>query len=252
MAIPSSVVAGRPATLAGVVQSSSVLNATPNYPFFLVHHTNAEGSWNVETEGLDRPTWLPVVSRVPIMPGAANHRTRQADEGVAASYQLAHNNLEAAGAIILKHDLKCGGVDSYMYQTDCQARDAEGRVGASGAYYYEAWCTPEQPILGARAKDRLDRAAYNRWRLALVEEGHVPPPNPRVIGKALADERRRHANAEGRTYTTEEGRERKLGAAASRFELHEKAVVPQRRERASAATPNDPEPKSRSRKPSDG
>lgn len=242
MAIPSNLPTGRRANLAGISEGSALLNANPNPPFFLVHHKDAVGSWDVETEGLDGPTWLPVLCRVPITPGSANHRTVSRGEPPTAAYELAHNVLRQSGAIVLPQDISAGGVDGYMMEVDCE-RVENGNVGQRGLYYFEAWSTPIPPMAGGKVRDQIDRAKHNIFRLALVEDGIIPPPHADVIRGRMRSERARLGASEARDYGSDEARTRNLGAARARVERYTSAVIPDRTEVKVVAVPKTTKPR---------
>lgn len=219
--------AGRRASLSGVVKEEGLLNAAPNTPFFLVHFRDAVGGWMPETEGLEGPTWLPLLSRVPIVAGTSGHRTRGEGEPLEASYLAAHDQIRQRGGIIIPLEFETAEIPGYMRVTDCRPRNADGYLGARGVYYHEAWCTPTSAGFGQRVKDRCDVGLYNRFRLSLVEAGIIPAPNPEILRQQIRSEERRLGNRQTRNYQTDAARDRALKEADDRISLARKARTPQ-------------------------
>jgi hypothetical protein len=143
----------------------------PNPAFFLVHHPK---SWEVESEGLKAPTFLPVFAPFALLPGAGGVRTRDRGEAKSESYRRAVGDRRDRGEIFidpnkpLAADHRPAGTPEGGYLRAAPCRDP--KTGTEGLFHDEVWNVPLQ---GGGA--RFDRASYNRWRAWLVESGAVPP-----------------------------------------------------------------------------
>lgn len=157
------------------------LRASPSAPFLLQHHPNA---WEVAEEGLEGPTWVPILSPRRLVPGANGVRTVKRGEGKEAAFKKAIDKDEGQGYITLDRDLQVSaehlpdGVPAgrYIRSLDC----VDPRTRAEGKIHVEAWEVPMDAPAGQRHTFRFDRASYNKWRAHLVESGVIPEPLPAV------------------------------------------------------------------------
>jgi len=226
MGIPSSdltSVDSRPASLGGLVDRPK-LPLPGNSPFFLVHYADVGGSWEVAEEGLDAPTFLPVLQPYPIRPGAAGVRTVSADEPRSRMYARPLAKLQEQGAVVLPLDFHVdaahlpAGVAAgpYLRETDAQG----------GPFYHTAWDTPRKAVRGNTATVDCDRAAYNRWRAALVTSGIVPEPRGAILEDVRARALRRLDTVRAATDIPTDMREAKTAVARSRVDAVVAAKLP--------------------------
>jgi len=170
MAVPA-----RPSTSTGVPaavsaasdasQTVDALRAEPNDPFWLVVYPNSPTGWNVETRGVDEPTYLPSLHVVPLVEGANGIRTTGKGEDAARGKDGVRNNLAIQGAILIDPA-------KYLLKTAC---------AGGGSYYHTPWQILRQPLAGQRMIPKVDHVAYAAFRLSLVEDGIVPPPSDQVV-----------------------------------------------------------------------
>lgn len=190
MAIPgmmsTEVPQSRPAGY-GAYEAAPVLGVRANVPFWMVHWAGSRGSWSVDTEGLDGPTWLPVVSPVSLQPGAFGVRTITPDEARSnpgAALTVARENVAKRNGVILNHavqipdDALPDGVPAGGYHRSVDA------IG--GQFYHTPWDQPRKSMSGAAPSPKHDAASYNRWRLWLVTSGQIAAPDEQVIDDAIA------------------------------------------------------------------
>lgn len=207
-------------------QEPKILAAEPNWEFFLVHYP---GNWEVESEGLNAPTWLPELQRDWVRPGVNLKRTPKEGQPEYA-YDESHLTITRAGGVILPQDIQVAGVDGYVRRVACR----DPRTKRRGYLYMDAWEVPKPRPDGQRVKFQRDRAAYNRWRKALVEAGYIALPDPDVIDTKAArvlSHVDRHA---AKHDLPAEVREKLVEQAKAKAEMYESAVVP---EGDAAATP---------------
>jgi len=223
--------------------TQGVIRAEATPPFFLVHFPR-HGNWVIETEGLEGPTWLPELQRIPIEPGTLvfhqkKHRSDPIDTVVSDSIAL----LQRRGAVVIPPDIRVAATGCYRpddpesgfgYIRELSVEHPKTRQ--PGIRHIDAWETPKPALAGRRLKFTRDRARYNRWLLALVEEGYIKPP---IAGEL--DPKKRHLAAmvdrhAGKQDINEEHRERLVTAAEARVEQVEVAEVPQAVEMVRAGT----------------
>lgn len=226
MGIPSSdmtSVDSRPASLGGLVDRPK-LPLPGNSPFFLVHYTDVGGSWEVVEEGMDAPTFVPVLQPYPIRPGAAGVRTVSADEPRSRMYARPLAKLQEQGAVVLPLDFTVdaahlpAGVASgpYLRETDAQG----------GPFYHTAWDTPRKAVRGNTATVDCDRAAYNRWRAALVTSGVIPEPRAAILDDVRARAIRRLDVVRAATDIPTDMREAQTAVARARVDSIRSAKLP--------------------------
>lgn len=166
----------KPVSLAEALGGSeAVVNLRPNHPFLLVHHQGREGSWEICTEGLDGPTWLPVFQQVPMVPGAGV-LTREQGMSPEDTIKPLMDRLAKDRSVVIRPE------DAGYLESD----DAvDYRTKQTGRFWRLAWervqrsavpDTPDQVV--------LDHAAYNAWRLEVFQAGMVPPPSDHVLSAA--------------------------------------------------------------------
>jgi hypothetical protein len=173
-----------------------VLVVRPNVPFYLIHYADHPGNWDVGiisqvwvdgegsevVEGTDdaRTTvpesdigswWLPTMQRDPVQPGVNGHRTIKKGDKARQAYSQAHELITNDGGVILPLAL------GYRVEMDCVHPISKAR----GTFYTDAWSEPRAKIRGRRVKTNFDRNRYNRWRLMLMREGYIAPPDQQLL-----------------------------------------------------------------------
>jgi len=237
---PAMPASGVPRVSAGVVQvqsaaiasavGSNLLKAKPNVAFFLAHHPE---SWEVRTEGLIAPTWLPEVLYSPVMPGVNGHRTRPKNAPFEWAYEQAHDKLRRKGCrVILWQDAMVrkadGSVSAYITEAKCRNPRPPNE---EGLFYMDAWDVPRSVRQGKRIKFRRDFAGFNLWRLFLVEAGIVAPPDPDLIGPECEQVERAeyHLDRKAGKVINEDLREREVSAQRIKVDRLKSARIPQPR-----------------------
>lgn len=153
------------------------LRVKPSEPFLLQHRPN---SWEVESEGLDGPTWLPILAPRAIKAGANGMRTIKRGEQADDAYRAALARDERQGIQTIPLDLTVSaahlpdGVPPGRYVRSLDAQDP--RTRAEGKVHVEAWKVPMEVPEGQPHRFRFDRPSWNRWRAHLVESGVIAPP----------------------------------------------------------------------------
>tara|TARA_R110002020_G_scaffold364704_3_gene577001 strand:- start:2114 stop:2884 length:771 start_codon:yes stop_codon:yes gene_type:complete len=209
----------RQANLAEVA-SQELLQLSANAPFFLVHYPQ---NWECVTEGLDGPYWLPELQRDWLVPGCNLKRTRRRDEPVEASYDQSHLKITRQGGVILPQTIEVAGVAGYLRSLPCE----HPRTKMPGTFYLDAWEVPvKRP--GKRVKFNRDAGGYNRWRLALVEEGHIASPDPSVVADKLDRAQLHLERHAGKVELTSEARDRIVEAATIKIENLTGARIPKK------------------------
>ena len=152
-------------------------------PFLLCHHPK---NWEVEGEGLEAATWLPVIDVRLVQPGTHGMHTRKKGEAPSEAYKDSVVRDSTRGfqfvdpATSIPAECLPEGVPVGGYRRPVPCRDP--RTGTAGLRHLEAWDVPRQYVPGAGPqKTRHDRAAYNRWRLWLVTSGTIAPPSDDVL-----------------------------------------------------------------------
>ena len=218
MAIPTT---ARPTLVTGDDPGSGAsLRARPNERFFLVHYAEYDGAWEVDAVGLDRPRLLPAMTKSIEAAGVSGYRMLRTGDPPARAYSLAHSMIRERGGVVLAHNISVGGEVGYLARVPCNHR------GASGFFHHEKWVSYRQPRPGKRPKPQMDRAAFNQWRAAFVDEGHVEPPSAGF----LATMRRRLvatlSEVQNRQITNETARAEMVGAAQKRVADFDAAASP--------------------------
>lgn len=204
----------------GRTGTASRLPISPNFPFFLVHWPT---NWQVESEGLEAPTWLPYLSQHVILPGCNLNRTIRKGEPATAAYDAAVLRNVRRGATYLdveRHRLQNGS--KYLKEAPCR----DPRTGREGIYYLDGFTVPRDAIPGRRLRFRFDRGASNRWRLHLVASGVIRPPSRQILEEILGRKQRKLVRVQGHTNLPSEEYERRVDQAAAVVELFAGAAIP--------------------------
>lgn len=163
------------------------LQARPNFPFIFVFYADDPGNWFVgSVGGVDY--WLPKLQRLEIRPGACGMRTLAKGEPADLAYQGALDKVRRKGGVALDRAL------DYCHATPCK----DPKTRTDGAIHHDQFETPRVPKGRRKAtvKFTADVEARNAWLLWLIEEGHVPAPDPEVIDENVARlAERTHARA---------------------------------------------------------
>ena len=149
------------------------LLASPAHAFVLEHDPEA---WEVDlVDGVQ--TWLPVVHKRILKPGADGVRTRKENELPDASFRTALDRDRYEGKTVIPLDTVFAAeffpagmpAGRYMRVVDV----VEPGTNSPGVRHMEAWWVPVSTPTGRPQQFSFDRATYNRWRAHLVETGVV-------------------------------------------------------------------------------
>lgn len=218
----------------GRTGTASRLPIAPNFPFFLIHWAT---NWQVESVGLEGPTWLPYLSRHVILPGCNLNRTIRKGEPATAAYDTAVLRNVRKGATYLdveRHLLQDGG--KYLKEAPCR----DPRTGREGVYYLDGFTVPRDAIPGRKLRFKFDRGASNRWRLHLVESGVIRAPSQQILEDELNRKRRRLSRVQGHTNLPADEYERRVDQAAAVLEVFAGATVPRAASNARVELPSSP------------
>jgi len=155
----------------------------PSPIFWLVHTPMAIQSWDLVSEGLDGPTWVPGFALLPLVPGANGIKTQESNDP-ATSFRATHRRYAEQGRLVLPMDLQVTKPEHLP--TNVQAgglvRFVTTRDG--GRHYHLAQEGSERGPGNVWVKS-TDEGAWNRYRLFLVESSVIAPPNKAVINDAI-------------------------------------------------------------------
>jgi hypothetical protein len=147
--------------------------------FFLIHRPMERGSWDLVTEGVDGPTWVPAFSPFQLQAGAAGVRTLEKGEPADRAWSAAIQRLRDQGQFVLP-------MDTAVPAELCPEGVAPGslvrstEVKGGGKRWHTAFEKVERG-LGGKVSMVTDRAAWNRFRAWLVADGKVPAPMGAVL-----------------------------------------------------------------------
>ena len=221
----------------GGVSGIERLRAKPNAPFFLIHSPHEAGGWSVVSNGLDGPTWAPDLRPYQLVPGCGGVRTLERGEHAAAAYEQAILNLQRRGAVVYLPEAPAmqvtdaehlpDGVPAGPYIRQVET-DTIPDGHARGVPYYHL--AQEQMSNGrtpaAPHKRVLDDAAWNRWRVALVDAGHIAAPDADVIAERIEQQRRKVGSASRDTRANAEVRAAAVDTQSARLAAMESARIP--------------------------
>lgn len=221
----------------GGVTGIERLRAKPNAPFFLIHYPHEAGGWSVVSEGLDGPTWVPDLRPFALVPGCGGVRTLERGEHAAAAYEQAILNLQRRGAVVYLPESPAmqitdaehlpAGVAAGPYIRQVETDTIPDGHAAGVPYYHLA---QEQMSNGrtptAPHKRVLDDAAWNRWRVALGDLGHIAPIADDVRAERIDMQRRKVASASRDTRANTDVRLAAVDTQAARLAAMESARVP--------------------------
>ncbi len=206
----------------------------PNFPFFLLHWPQ---NWSVETVGVDRPTWLPLLSRHVILPGCNLNRTLRRGERPEAAYDAAVLLNTRRGATYLdpdRHRLAAGG--KYLREAPCR----DPRTGREGVFYLDAWSTPRDALPGRRLKFKLDRPAMNAYRLRMVAEGVLRSPSPELLRDLIRRKGKALDRHKALTALDPAEYKRRNKRAAAALDLFQGAIIPKPTGLSTGGIPSSP------------
>lgn len=163
-------------------EATAAIKARANYPFLLAH---SPGDWEVGNVN-GKPTFLPVLYRVPVQPGLNGVRTMDRYERPEKATQDAIRYTERRGHVVIPPTLHVSaahagplGEGKYIRAIDCRDRAND----PLGTHWLEVW---ELPIPTPPDEDQAfsyQREANNAFRAHLVESGVVAPPSELVMAR---------------------------------------------------------------------
>lgn len=216
------------------------LACKPNAPFFLRHRAQL---WEVETAGLDGPTWLPELAPFPLVPGVSGVRTLQRGEEPVEAFREAVSREQThegwvfidPGEIIAPEYLPDGvpGGAGYLREIPC----ADPRSRMSGSRYLECWDVPLAVPVGEEQRFQRAIDKYNRWRLHLVQIGRVQPPPEYILQRLIQRVERRLARQMQDMGMPPETRDAHVTRTRARLEAMRNAARPWEQPTASPAQP---------------
>lgn len=199
----------------------------PNVPFFLRHHPSA---WEVASEGLKSPMFLPQITRFWLLPGANGVRTVGDGEAPVEAYRMAMQEAVAKGWVFLDPSepidasMRPKGTPASGYLVAAECR--QPGTNARGTYHDEVWNRPLSSVPGERAGFSFDRASYNRWRAHLVATGVIEPPAEQTMD-ALRRRYQAHVARIEVLPIPDDVRKRRVADAEAIAKLFNAAGVPQ-------------------------
>lgn len=215
---------------AGAIGISERLNCPPDAKFVLMAHP-ASGA--VQTEGLDKPTWLPELTAFRLIPGVQGVKTLERGEQEIDAYKEAVRELESSdvGWVVIPTNLPIPAemsptghqLPSYMVEHDCFHR-ASGVEGKCYTEFYARRVPTRSTRDAVKWEYRTHHALRNRWILHLVETGVIPAPDEWCRNDRTADARKwRDQQA---TIDDPEKRKDFMSRADKALEQIETAVIP--------------------------
>lgn len=228
---------GRSAAPLSEVDDTARAPLRPNERFFFAHPIEAVGSWEVICDGLDRPTWLPRVSMIRVVPGAGGHRQRRNGAKASSIYEDAHRKLINRGNVIIPPDCGIDGSAGYCEQILTIHKDVHGNARP---FFLPPWVSYSVRQRGGRIDPvrSIDKSKHARWRLSLVQKGIVPPPSRELIAETLKRLRREVEQAESAGHVDKTVRDRHVRRRSDLLDMWTDALVP-------GPTPEPPKKRSR-------
>lgn len=239
MAVPKSAVAPKPAERPAAANALlAAMQAPPSedlgavvrvhYPitpaFFLMHSpveweaVTVKGE--VEGQALDGVYWLPVLVKVPEVPGSTpGMRTRKRGEAPEASYADAVDRRRRGGwAVLDRVEMIASaylpaGIPAGPYIRRMACRDP--MTGRDGYAHVEAWQVPMRTAPGRKQAFRYDHEAHKLWRASLVLRGLVDPPTEDVTAPQIQQARIKYDRISALPLPDEVRRERVARARAT-------------------------------------
>jgi hypothetical protein len=200
------------------IGETAALPISPNFPFFLMHWRE---EWSAEVEGLEGPTWLPMLVRHTVLPGCNLNRTLRRDDPPASAYDQAVLANQRKGALYLDPEAY-----SPSYRKAAPCRDP--RTREAGEYWTELWLHPRAPRRNRRLKFRTDRPQMNQFRLELVRQGAVPAPLEDVLQIYIDRQRSAVARLGGLTGLEAKEHKARIASATETLERMITATRPSR------------------------
>lgn len=206
-------------------EATAAIKAKANYPFLLAH---SPGDWEVgQVDG--KPTFLPVLYRVPIQPGLNGVRTMDRYERPEKAAQDAIKYTERRGHKVIPPSLHLTaahagplGEGKYLRAIDCRDRLND----PIGTHWIEVW---EIPIPTPPDEDQAfdyQRAPNNAFRAHLVESGIVDPPSELVMSRLRGRFGQRVGRVESTAYPDMGVKKARLAKATETAKAVVDAVVP--------------------------
>ena len=224
----------QPAAFDAASVGGDVYVSAEGSPPFIYAHCRGWGNWAPETEGLDAPTWLPILQPIPYEPGTSGMVAMPKGGQPADVYTDALAQFRRRGFTVIDRNLGVGGVFDYLKQVACR----HPITGTMDLLHLDQFETP-LPRRGNKALKMVrDRAAWNRWRLALVEAGVIAPPIGGELDETIKAATRYVLDRAADSGLPADRRAEVVGIAQEREQLVKGARVPTRR--ASVTVPDAP------------
>lgn len=212
-------------TLAEAGTAAPAIHARPNEPFILVHSPQ---DWNVlDIDG--EPTWVPVVTPIPVMPGLFGCRTLDANEPREKAMQDVITWARSQGRVVIPPSTHVPaefagklGEGPYMRKMACRmhANDAVKNK------FIQVWDVPVATPPGEEQVFIFDADTNAKWRASLVAAGIIEPPSELVVQRLIRIAESRPARVQATPYPDKELKEERKAAAREYVQDHRTAKVP--------------------------
>jgi len=211
-------------TLAEAGASAPAIRARPNEPFILVHSVQ---DWEVlHVDG--KPTWVPVLSPLPVTPGLFGCRTLDANEPREKAMQdviaWARNN----GRVVVPPSTHVPadlagrlGEGPYMRKMACRAQAND----AVKTRYIQVWDVPVATPPGEDQAFIFDAETNAKWRASLVGVV-VEPPSELIMQRIIRTAQSRPARVAGTPYPDKELKEERKQEAQQYVKDRVQAEIP--------------------------
>ena len=167
--------AGTPA-VAPVAEQQALLPLKPSPRFFYIHHP---ARWEC-IEGEKGWEWLPRLGKMKLTPGVNGVRQGRGTHGQIDD-SLARMQKEKNGWTVIPYEVIEGGY-CWAYK------------GKRGTVHLSRWNNPK--MVGNQVIMQTDTTGYNAFRRGLIEDGHIPAPDPEMLER-LMDRQTKENNERG-------------------------------------------------------
>lgn len=212
-------------TLAEAGTAAPAIHARPNEPFILAHSPQ---DWQVlDIDG--EPTWVPVVSPIPVMPGLFGCRTLDANEPREHAMQDVVTWARSQGRTVVPTSLHVPaefagklGEGPYMRKMACRAHPND----AVKNRYIQVWDVPVATPPGEEQVFVFDVETNAKWRASLVAEGVIQPPSELVMQRIIRAAESRPSRVAATPYPDKELKEERKQAAREYVTDRKTAKIP--------------------------